>query len=50
MVHCPTKDEYWDSFLTLDDPTLHILAHSVTVDAAAYNIDSGNILETMVLV
>ena len=43
----PTESEYWDGFLALDDPTLRILAHSVTAHAAAYNIDSGDILDAM---
>ena len=34
-VHCPIEDEYWDGFFTLDDPTLCILAHSITAGAAA---------------
>ena len=31
-IHCPTEDVYWDGFLTLNDPTLCILAHSTTTD------------------
>merc|ERR1712214_117812 len=44
---CLIESEYWDDFITLDDPFLHILAHSVTADAVAYNIDSGDILDAM---
>lgn len=46
-VHCPIEAEYWDGFLTLDELTLCVLAHSITVDAAVYNIDSDDILDAM---